>query len=387
MELKKGIKFNPNRNGCGKRESRYYFYFRYKEEKCRNTIMCKDSAVNSIFDRWKEENIRRVDAAIAEAAELERIKVAEAERAKQPWLFEILDQYLGYVYTHKKLGQYNHEVMVIGVFKEYIKKNMLLEDFKRHHAEDFIQWRQTHVVVQYDNTKNRGQLSNSTINRNIAVLSYFFNWCIRRELYSNNNPFSMTKLPERNYREVMLKTEQIDVLLKTADDIRYMFHTVISILLLTGMRRGELFTLDWSEVNLDTNFIILSQHKTKGKKRRAIPISPVLREILLSLNNENNCGLVIKGYTVNQLAKDWQKLLSRITFRTINDGTDLRVHDLRHIYSQSLLNTGVSLEDIQSLLGHQDFSTTQRRYAQFARPDLLDKGSKIDNVIRIKRVG
>jgi site-specific recombinase XerD len=90
-------------------------------------------------------------------------------------------------------------------------------------------------------------------------------------------------------------------------------------------------------------------------------------------------------YTVNVLANEWQKLLFRISFRTINDGTDLRVHDLRHIYSQSLLNMGVSLEDIQSLLGHQDFSTTQRRYAQFARPDLLDKGSKIDNMIKIKR--
>jgi len=57
------------------------------------------------------------------------------------------------------------------------------------------------------------------------------------------------------------------------------------------------------------------------------------------------------------------------------------------VYSQSLLKMGVSLEDIQSLLGHQDITTTQRRYAQHARPDLLDKGSKIDNVIKIKRVG
>ena len=51
------------------------------------------------------------------------------------------------------------------------------------------------------------------------------------------------------------------------------------------------------------------------------------------------------------------------------------------IYAQALLNLGLSLEDLQSLLGHQDITTTQRRYAPFARPDLLDKGSKIDNFI------
>jgi len=57
---------------------------------------------------------------------------------------------------------------------------------------------------------------------------------------------------------------------------------------------------------------------------------------------------------------------------------------LRYVYFQSLLNVGVSLKDIQSLLGHQDFSITQRIYAQFSRPDLLEKGSLIDNVIKIK---
>ena len=71
----------------------------------------------------------------------------------------------------------------------------------------------------------------------------------------------------------------------------------------------------------------------------------------------------------------------------INDKTKLRVHDLRHVYSQSLLNQGIGLEDIQSLLGHQDITTTQRRYAQYARPDLLEKASKIDNVINFKKIG
>ena len=65
----------------------------------------------------------------------------------------------------------------------------------------------------------------------------------------------------------------------------------------------------------------------------------------------------------------------------INDGTKFRVHDLRHVYSQNLLNKGVGLEDIQWLLGHQDVTTTQKRYAQYARPDLLEKVSILDNVI------
>ena len=366
-----GYKICSNQRGVPVGKVRYTFYLTINGVRFRKNLICMKSTVTNIYREWEM-------TIIAETAKPEVEFLA---------LFETLDKYLEFVRSHKSPELLRHESMVIEIFKEYVGDDMNLLDFKRHHAEDFIQWRRTRIVVKYENTKKRGQLSNATINRNIATLSYFFNWCIRRELYPRHNPFSMTKLRERNYREVMFTTEQMEELLNTAQRIGEPFYRTISILLLTGMRRGELFSLEWAEVNLDTRFIILSQHKTKGRKRRAIPISPTLNEILLILKNGNKNRFVMAGYTVNQLAKDWRKLLSALSCRTINDGTDLRVHDLRHIYSQSLLNMGVSLEDIQSLLGHQDFSTTQRRYAQFARPDLLDKGSKIDNVIKFKRSG
>jgi len=182
----------------------------------------------------------------------------------------------------------------------------------------------------------------------------------------------------------MLSPKQIEELFTVAQNIDDMFHKTISILLLTGMRRGELFSLEWSEVNFETSFIILSQYKTKSKKRRTIPISPVLKDLLLTLKNKQSGIYVMGSYTANVLTKQWNKLLSQVSFRFINDGTKLRVADLRHVYSQSLLNSGISLEDIQFLLGHQSVETTQKRYAQFARPDLLEKGSLIDNVIKIR---
>jgi site-specific recombinase XerD len=165
-------------------------------------------------------------------------------------LFETLNQYLEYVKGHKKSSHYRHELMVVDTFKEYMQQDMNLLEFKRHHAEDFIQWRKTRIVVKYENTKTRGQLSNSTINRNIAVLSYFFNWCIRRELFPRNNPFSMTKLPERNYREVMLTAEQVEELLHKSSQIGERFFTAISILLLTGMRRGNFSRLNGVRLTL-----------------------------------------------------------------------------------------------------------------------------------------
>ena len=60
--------------------------------------------------------------------------------------------------------------------------------------------------------------------------------------------------------------------------------------------------------------------------------------------------------------------------------TKLRLHDLRHVYAQLLLDSGIQLEDIQNLLGHSSLTTTQDRYAMFARRDLVKKVGVPDDV-------
>ncbi len=362
-------KLNRNQKHLEKGFTRFDFYFKHKLKPHRKTVVCKKSAVEAFYRDWQDDILNTNN---------------QSKRNRK--FFEILNEYLEFSREFKSDRAYCHEKSIIeNVVKQFYKSTMLLNDFTRADADAFIMWRKKHVIVKYENTKIRGQLSNATINRNIALLSYFFNWAVKKGYYEKLNPFSMQKLKEHNYREVMLNPDQIDELFTIAQSIDETFHKVVSILLLTGMRRGELFSLEWSEVNFDTRFIVLSQYKTKSRKRRAIPISPVLREILLSLKNNHTGILVMGNYTVNILAKHWNKLLKQVSFPVINDGTHLRVHDMRHVYSQSLLNAGISLEDIQSLLGHQSVETTQKRYAQFARPDLLEKGSMIDNVIRIKR--
>ncbi len=365
-----GYKLNKNQDHIEKGFTRFDFYFKHKGLQHRKTVICKKSAVEVVYRDWQD-----------------RILISNEPTTNDYKLFEILDEYLVFSKEFKTAKAYHHEKAVVEeVIKKFYTPSMNLNDFNRADADAFIMWRKKFVIAKYENTKTTGQLANSTVNRNIAVLSYFFNWCIKKGYYNKLNPFSMQKLRENNYREVMLSPAQIEELFTVAKSIDDTFFKVVSILLLTGMRRGELFSLEWTEVNFETRFIMLSQYKTKSKKRRVVPISPVLKSILMSLRKDLSSQLVVGSYTVNILTNHWDRLLSQISFPIINDGTKLRIHDLRHVYSQSLLNSGVSLEDIQALLGHQSVETTQKRYAQFARPDLLEKGSLIDNVIKIKQV-
>ena len=366
-----GITLNKNQNQLERGFVRYDFYFKLDGIRHRQTVKCRKSAVEVLFVKWQNKILNSAN-----------------KPAKTHKLFENLDEYLKYSKEIKAYSQYRQEKTVIEqLVKKFFPPTKLLNEVTRSDIDSFIIWRKQFTITKYDNCKTKGRITNSTVNRNLAVLSYFFNWAIKKEYYGKLNPCYLQKLKENNYREVMLSAIQIEELFNIAGKIDNRLFQVISILLLTGMRRGELFSLEWSEINFETKLITLSKHKTKSKKMRVIPISPALKDLLISIRNNSMELLVVGSYTINIFKKHWYKLLTKISFPVINDGTKLRVHDLRHIYSQSLLNAGVSLEDIQNLLGHQDISTTQKRYAQFARPDLLEKASKIDNVIKIKRIG
>ena len=61
--------------------------------------------------------------------------------------------------------------------------------------------------------------------------------------------------------------------------------------------------------------------------------------------------------------------------RAAADLCDLRIHDLRHTFASVLINKGVSLYEVQTLLGHSSPQMTQR-YAHLA-PDLLHKRTEL----------
>ncbi|PKL19539.1 MAG: hypothetical protein CVV49_00450 [Spirochaetae bacterium HGW-Spirochaetae-5] len=358
-----GYKEVTDQSGVEKGYIKYQFYIRFKGDQFRKVVTCRKSAVDALFREWEGKILLGV--------------------TKQFKFFEILDEYLIHVEQNKSAKALNAESRSILRFKSCFK-NILLSDFRRSHVDDFITWRRNKVFALHANTRVKGKVSNATINRDLACLSSFFSYCIRKEYINTINPVALTKLKENNEREVRISREQLEEFLLKAQTIDRQFYNVIVIALLTGMRKKEILTLDWSEVHFDSRFIRLSAHKTKSKKARIVPITPAAMEILSSM--KNNSSLVVGEYTDNILRKQWGKLLNMISFRKISDGTDLHFHDLRHIYAQTLLDQGVSLEDIQSLLGHESIQTTQKRYAMFSRHDLQEKAGRMDNVVKIKRV-
>lgn len=363
-------KLSKNQKNLEKGFARFDFYFKYQGKQNRKREVCRKSTVESVYRKWQDLVITIAD-----------------NSSDNHMLFEIIDEYLLDVHQYKSEKYFKSEIRSLTRLKEFLQHDIFLNEFRRKHMEEFITWRRGRVFSLRDNTIEKGRVANSTINRDISVISSFFNWCIRREYYNKVNPASMAKLKENNYREVRLHKDQIHILIDTAYGISDNLGRVVSMALMTGMRKKEILSLEWNEVHFNSSIILLSAGKTKSKKARVIPLVGDLRTLLIEIQcgQQNVDGYVFAGYTADILRKQWQKLLKQVEFNRIKDGTPLHFHDLRHIYAQALLDQGVGLEDIQSLLGHEDISTTQKRYAMFARPDLHSKAEKISNVVSFKR--
>ena len=135
----------------------------------------------------------------------------------------------------------------------------------------------------------------------------------------------------------------------------------------TGLRRGELFGIRWSDVNLDEKRLTVPAGIAKSRKGRAIPLNTEARAVLTRWRGGTERGGLVfaspAGGRMTNINKSWDALVTSAQLE------NFKFHDLRHHFASRMVQAGVDLYAVKTLLGHSDFSMTQR-YAHLA-PDHL----------------
>lgn len=134
----------------------------------------------------------------------------------------------------------------------------------------------------------------------------------------------------------------------------------IRLLILTGCRKSEILTLQWSHVNFQAGYLELPTSKT-GQKR--VPIGAPSLELLGSLSRLDGNPYVLPGEKAGKhfigLPRAWKRI------RESADLHNVRLHDLRHSFASVGAGAGIGLVVVGKLLGHRNPSTTAR-YAHIA---------------------
>jgi integrase len=127
----------------------------------------------------------------------------------------------------------------------------------------------------------------------------------------------------------------------------------------TGMRRGEVFSLAWADVDLQAARITIHGSKAKSGTTRHIPLNSEARAVLTGWRAlaGDASGLVFPGKLGDQftnLRRSFDGVLRAAQVHRF------RWHDLRHSFASKLVMAGVDLNTVRELLGHSDYKMTLR---------------------------
>lgn len=137
----------------------------------------------------------------------------------------------------------------------------------------------------------------------------------------------------------------------------------MTFLILTGARRSEVLRSQW--VDIDFTNRIWTIPITKNKKVRKVPISDTLMELLQSIPKESKYL-----FPTNTKLGHYKDIYRTWDIARRKAGIcDVRLHDLRHSFASMLVNSGRSLYEVQTLLGHSSIKMTQR-YAHLSDESL-----------------
>lgn len=195
----------------------------------------------------------------------------------------------------------------------------------------------------------------SKVNRDLALLRKMFNVAIDWG-HVEASPMGKVRFfsEKDNLKERILSGPEEVRLLKACP--RYL-RTVVLTALYTGMRRGEILGLRWSQVDLRTSQIRVE--RTKSGRIRLIPLGERLRGELLMLKAENPSAEFVFLYPATRRPMtDVKRAFLTATRQAGIKG--LRFHDLRHTYASRLVANGVDIITVRDLLGHHSVEVTQR---------------------------
>ncbi len=137
--------------------------------------------------------------------------------------------------------------------------------------------------------------------------------------------------------------------------------TAIMLALGTGMRRGELLSLKWKDVDLSRCSITI--RTSKNGRARTIPITREIAELLRSLPHDSEFVLSL---TANCLKLAFARARKRA-------GVTFRFHDLRHEAISRFFEVGLTIPEVQLISGHRTLSQLGR----YSHPDVARVAAKL----------
>ena len=347
----KGKKSTADR-GLYRRRGSPHWWIRYSDANGR--IMRESSGTSE--KKLARAILGKKKTLVAEGRHLDK------KRVPKTTFYELSSQYWEMWGQHKRMKGLSH---MIAIWKQSLG-NVSLKELNQRKVEKFL-----NEGMEAD----KRNWTSATRNRHLAMLKAMFNKGMEWGVAIENPVAGIKRLRENGSRTRFLDSEEIRRLLDAATDE---FHPILMTAIHTGMRRGEILNLRWSDVDFK-NRIVTVQESKSGRKRM-IPIDDSLYETLRVLPSRFQKGYVFPspvnpGKPRFDLVRQWRNVTGKIQLENV------RFHDLRHTFASHLVMNGVDIKTVQELLGHSSLTMTMR-YSHLAPDHRLRAVKTLDSALQ-----
>jgi integrase len=200
------------------------------------------------------------------------------------------------------------------------------------------------AVAQYRDDRLK-LVKPGTVRRELAIAQHCFE-VAKKEwgLPILTNSVQQITMPEaQRSRERRLEEGESNALASAASTSAWYLRPLIALAIETGMRRGELLSIRWKDVDMTAPTIRIL--KTKNGHPRTIPLTPKAVEILALLERKDERVFPV---TPNAVRLAWERLRRRAGLE------DLRLHDLRHEAVSRFFEYGLTVPEVALISGHRD---------------------------------
>lgn len=231
----------------------------------------------------------------------------------------------------------------------------------------FVDEVSTKTIAKIVKERRDAGVTNATIKRDLTAVSSVLSYCCA-QAWREDNPakaYDRAVIRERREPRRLPAAEDIDIVVSMAPQA---FGWLIRVAQYTGMRKGEITSLERAQVR--TKGRVIDLWKTKTSRPRAVPIDDRAAGTLSGTVAHITEPWVFwhhEGEPYAAVSNQFQNLVDRVIAADKIKKT-FCFHDLRHWFAVDYLRRGGNIYDLQQILGHSSIKTTER-YLDYLTPD------------------
>jgi len=323
---------------------RQYSYGAWQAIVRRQGIKPVSKAFNTRSDaeRWARQVENEIDRAVyIDRRPSERITIGE-----------LIDRYLSEVVRQKKSA---HTL------------SRCLTFLRPHFSHYTLATLQPKDVAAYRDSRIASGKAGATVVKELNMLSRVIDVASEWGYYAPSNPVKAVRRPSvARGRERRLTTQEDTALLQRCEKSRApMLGAIVRMALETGMRMGELLSLEWTAVDLSR--CVARLHDSKNGEARDVPLSPRAIAVLKGLPRHIANSRVFWAWNrADSLENAWRRAVAKAGIK------DLHFHDLRHEAVSRLFERGLNIVEVSAVSGHKTLQML-KRYTHLKAEELVRK--------------